>query len=94
MVAFELVDRGLQTNPGLCSVLENAACCSPAASWMSSRTLLEQGVGSDHDAMTSPLAWLARFDVLPRANDRAAFESDGASICRAVRAFRAGVEEG
>jgi anti-anti-sigma regulatory factor len=31
-------------------------------------------VQTDHDAMMSPLAWLALFDVLQRMNDRAAFE--------------------
>ena len=64
----------LQTNPGLCSVLENAALLFAGGQLEASRTLLEQGVRTDHDAKTSPLAWLALFDVLQRANDRAAFE--------------------
>jgi anti-anti-sigma regulatory factor len=64
----------LQTNPGLCSVLENASLLFAGGQLEASRTLLEQGVRTDHDAMTSPLAWLALFDVLQRANDRAAFE--------------------
>ena len=64
----------LQTNPGLCSVLENAALLFAGGQLEASRTLLEQGVRTDHDAKTSPLAWLALFDVLQRGNDRAAFE--------------------
>jgi len=64
----------VQTNPGLCSVLENAALLFAGGQLEASRTLLDQGVRTDHDAMTSPLAWLALFDVLQRANDRAAFE--------------------
>jgi len=64
----------LQTNPGLCSVLENAALLFAGGQLDASRTLLEQGVRTDDDAKTSPLAWLALFDVLQRANDRAAFE--------------------
>jgi anti-anti-sigma regulatory factor len=65
----------IQTNPGLCSVLENAALLYAGGQPDASRTLLEQGVRTDHDAQTSPLAWLALFDVLQRANDRAAFEA-------------------
>ena len=38
------------------------------------RTLLEQGVTTDHDARLSPLAWLALFDLLQRAGDRSAFD--------------------
>jgi len=64
----------VQANPGLCGVLENAALLYAGGQLESARALLEQGVGTDHDAMTSPLAWLALFDVLQRANDRAAFE--------------------
>ncbi len=62
------------SNPGLCGVLENAALLYASGQLEPSRTLLEQGVQTDHDAMTSPLAWLALFDVLQRANDHAAFE--------------------
>ena len=66
--------RSCRPIPGLCSVLENAALLFAGGQLEASRTLLEQGVRTDHDAMTSPLAWLALFDVLQRANDRAAFE--------------------
>jgi ABC-type transporter Mla MlaB component len=38
------------------------------------RALLDQGITSDEDTRLSPLAWLALFDVLQRANDRAAFD--------------------
>jgi anti-anti-sigma regulatory factor len=38
------------------------------------RSLLEESVRTDHDTRTSPLAWLALFDVLQRAGDRAAFD--------------------
>ena len=64
----------VQANPGLCGVLENAALLFAGGQLDSARALLEQGVATDQDAMTSPLAWLALFDVLQRANDRAAFE--------------------
>ena len=64
----------VQTNPGLCGVLENAALLFAGGQLDAARALLEQGVRNDHDAMTSPLAWLALFDVLQRANDHAAFE--------------------
>jgi len=64
----------MQANPGLCSVLENAALLYASGQLEPSRTLLEQGVRTDHDAKISPLAWLALFDVLQRANDHAAFE--------------------
>jgi len=64
----------MQANPGLCSVLENAALLYAGGQLEPSRALLEQGVRTDHDAKSSPLAWLALFDVLQRANDHAAFE--------------------
>lgn len=64
----------VQTNPGLCGVLENAALLYASGQMEPARALLDQGVRTDPDAMTSPLAWLALFDVLQRANDRAAFE--------------------
>jgi ABC-type transporter Mla MlaB component len=46
-------------------------CASRAA--IQARTLLE-GVQNDHDAKLSPLAWLALFDLLQRAGDKAAFD--------------------
>ena len=64
----------IQTNPGLCGVLENAALLSAGGQLDASRDLLEQGVKTDRDARESPLAWLALFDVLQRANDHASFE--------------------
>ena len=64
----------VQTNPGLCGVLENAALLYASGQMEPARALLDQGVRTDPDAMTSPLAWLALFDVLQRANDRVAFE--------------------
>ncbi len=63
-----------QANPGLCSVLENSALLYASGQVQPARALLEQGVQSDADAKQSPLAWLALFDVLQRAGDRAAFE--------------------
>jgi anti-anti-sigma regulatory factor len=38
------------------------------------RDLLEKGVQHDPEARSSPLAWLALFDLQHRANDRAAFD--------------------
>jgi ABC-type transporter Mla MlaB component len=68
--AFEVA----QANPGLCSVLENAALMYASGQSAPARSLLEQGIATDHDAKLSPLAWLALFDVLQRENDRAAFD--------------------
>jgi anti-anti-sigma regulatory factor len=64
----------MQANPGLCGVLENAALLYAGGQLDASRELLEQGVQTDNDARQSPLAWLALFDVLQRANAKAAFE--------------------
>ncbi len=63
-----------QANPGLCTVLENAALLYASGQAQPARELLMQGVQSDHDAKVSPLAWLALFDLLQRANDRAEFD--------------------
>jgi hypothetical protein len=63
-----------QANPGLCAVLENAALLFANGQAANARALLEQGVAGDHDAKQSPLAWLALFDLLNRAGDRAAFD--------------------
>jgi anti-anti-sigma regulatory factor len=63
-----------QANPGLCAVLENAALLYASGQAKPARALLEQGVATDHDAKLSPLAWLALFDLLQRAGDRAAFD--------------------
>lgn len=63
-----------QANPGLCSVLENAALLYASGQAGKARVILTQGVESDDDAKVSPLAWLALFDLLQRAGDRAAFD--------------------
>lgn len=68
--AFEVV----ATNPGLCEVLENAALFYASGKADLARSTLEHGVQTDHDARTSPLAWLALFDLLQRAGDRATFD--------------------
>lgn len=63
-----------QSNPGLCTVLENASLLYASGQAQPARALLEQGVQNDRDTQISPLAWLALFDLLHRANDRAAFD--------------------
>ncbi len=63
-----------EANPGLCSVLENAALLYASGQMVPARQVLEIGVATDNDAKVSPLAWLALFDVLQRAGDRAAFD--------------------
>ncbi len=63
-----------QANPGLCAVLENAALLYASGQAQPARALLEQGVQTDHDTKSSPLAWLALFDLLQRAGDRVAFD--------------------
>jgi anti-anti-sigma regulatory factor len=63
-----------QANPGLCAVLENSALLYANRQDADARELLEQGVATDHDTKLSPLAWLALFDLMQRANDRVAFD--------------------
>jgi anti-anti-sigma regulatory factor len=63
-----------QANPGLCPFLENAALLYASGHGSKARATLEQGVESDHETKHSPLAWLALFDLMQRANDRTAFE--------------------
>ncbi len=63
-----------QANPGLCSVLENAALLYASGQSGKARTVLDQGIKTDHDAKLSALAWLALFDLLQRAGDRASFD--------------------
>lgn len=63
-----------QSNPGLCSVLENAALLYASGQSLPARALLEEGVDTDPETKMSPLAWLSLFDILQRANDRAAFD--------------------
>ena len=48
-----------QANPGLCTVLENAALMYASGQAAPARALLEQGVATDEDTRLSPLAWLA-----------------------------------
>jgi anti-anti-sigma regulatory factor len=63
-----------EANPGLCAVLENAALLYANGQAQLARNALEQGIVDDEDAKVSPLAWLALFDLLQRADDRAAFD--------------------
>ncbi len=63
-----------QANPGLCSVLEDAALRFASGHSQQARSLLEDGVVNDHDTKLSPLAWLALFDLQQRAGDRVAFD--------------------
>jgi anti-anti-sigma regulatory factor len=63
-----------QANPGLCAVLENAALSFANGQDAAAREVLEQGIQTDADAKLSPLAWLALFDLLQRAGERAAFD--------------------
>src|SRR6266567_1204280 len=63
-----------EANPGLCPVLENAALLYANAQATQARQILEHGVVNDNDTKGSPLAWLALFDLLQRANDRTAFD--------------------
>ena len=63
-----------QANPGLCAVLENAALLFANGQDAGARELLDQGVQTDADTKVSPLAWLALFDLMQRANDRNAFD--------------------
>jgi anti-anti-sigma regulatory factor len=63
-----------EANPGLCAVLENAALLYANGQLQPARDVLERGVVEDDDAKVSPLAWLALFDVLQRADDRVAFD--------------------
>ena len=63
-----------QANPGLCATLENAALPFANGQDDAARELLEQAVQTDQDTKLSPLAWLALFDLMQRANDRVAFD--------------------
>ena len=63
-----------QANPGLCAGLENAALLYASGQAAQARSSLEESVRTDQDTKTSPLAWLALFDLLQRADDKAAFE--------------------
>ena len=63
-----------QANPGLCAVLENAALMYASGQAAQARAVLDDGIVNDTDTKLSPLAWLALFDLLQRAHDRAAFD--------------------
>ena len=63
-----------EANPGLCADLENAALHYANGQAPQAREVLETGIVSDDDTKNSPLAWLALFDLLQRANERAAFD--------------------
>ncbi|MEO6564812.1 MAG: STAS domain-containing protein [Casimicrobiaceae bacterium] len=63
-----------QMGPGLCAVLENAALLFASGQAKPARDLLEDGVQNDADARSSPLAWLALFDLMQRGSDRVGFE--------------------
>jgi anti-anti-sigma regulatory factor len=63
-----------EANPGLCAILENAALLYANGQSQTAREVLERGIVDDDDARVSPLAWLALFDVLKRADERAAFD--------------------
>ena len=63
-----------QANPGLCAVLENAALMYASGQAAQARAVLDHGIVNDTDAKLSPLAWLALFDLLQRAHDRAGFD--------------------
>ena len=64
----------VEANPGLCAVLENAALLYANGQASQARAVLEDGIANDNDAKLSPLAWLALFDLLQRADDHAAFD--------------------
>jgi hypothetical protein len=61
-----------EANPGLCADLENAALHYANGQAPQAREVLETGIVNDDDTKNSPLAWLALFDLLQRAGDRAA----------------------
>jgi anti-anti-sigma regulatory factor len=63
-----------QPSAGLSAVLENAALLFANGQDDDARETLEQGVANDPETRLSPLAWLALFDLLQRAGERAAFD--------------------
>jgi len=64
----------VEATPGLCAVLENAALLYANGQAQPARDVLERGIVDDDDAKMSPLAWLALFDLLQRADDRVTFD--------------------
>ncbi len=83
-----------EANPGLCAVLENAALHYANGQAQSAREVLEQGIVDDDDAKVSPLAWLALFDLLQRADDRSAFDQLALQYVVAFERSAPGWEEG
>jgi anti-anti-sigma regulatory factor len=63
-----------EANPGLCAVLENAALLYANGNAAHARLVLEDGIANDDDAKTSPLAWLALFDLLQRSGDHVEYD--------------------
>jgi len=58
----------------MCAAVENAALMFASAQARPARDALEQALEQDAEAKTSTLAWLCFFDLLRRANDKAAFD--------------------
>jgi len=83
-----------EANPGLCAVLENAALLYANGQPQLAREALEHGIVEDDDAKVSPLAWLALFDLLQRADDRAAFDQLALQYVVAFERSAPGWEEG
>jgi ABC-type transporter Mla MlaB component len=63
-----------QGQAGMCAVLENAVLLYASGHADQALPLLARGVQEDEETKRSPLAWLALFDLLQRAGNRAAFE--------------------
>jgi anti-anti-sigma regulatory factor len=63
-----------QPSAGLSAVLENAALLFANGQDVEAREALEQAIASDTETRLSVLAWLALFDLLQRAGERAAFD--------------------
>jgi anti-anti-sigma regulatory factor len=83
-----------EANPGLCAVLENAALLYANGQAQLARYALEQGIVNDNDAKVSPLAWLALFDLLQRADDRVAFDQLALQYVVSFERSAPGWEEG
>jgi anti-anti-sigma regulatory factor len=83
-----------EANPDLCPVLENAALLYGAGQAQLAREMLEQGIANDDQAKSSPLAWLALFDLLQRDGDRVAFDRLALQYVVAFERSAPGWEEG
>ncbi len=84
----------VEATPGLCAVLENAALLYANGQAQQARDVLERGIVDDDDAKMSPLAWLALFDLLQRADDRATFDRLALQYVVAFERSAPGWEEG